>query len=72
MWDALVPWLAQGGVTGAIAYIGYRLHKDAVHAHEQRADDWRKAAEAAQARADLKDTQMGILLGRTPDREPTS
>lgn len=70
MWDTFAPFLAQGGITGVLAWIGYRLHTDAVKAERGRADDWRRAAEAAQARADLKDAQMGILLGR--DREPAS
>jgi hypothetical protein len=67
MWDTFAPFLAQGGITGVLAWVGYRLHMDAVRAERGRADDWRRAAEAAQARADLKDQQMGILLGR--DRE---
>lgn len=50
--------------------VAYWLHRDAVRAHERRADDWKTAAEAAAKRADLKDEQMGILLGRHGEREP--
>lgn len=50
--------------------VAYWLHRDAVRAHERRADDWRTAAEAAAKRADLKDEQMSILLGRHGEREP--
>lgn len=70
MWSAIAPVLSTGGL-GAVLLVAYWLHRDAVKAHERRADDWRAAAEAAAKRADLKDTQMGILLGRhNGEREP--
>lgn len=72
MWDQFAPWLAQGGITGLLAFLGYRLHMDAVEAHKQRADDARARAEAAEARADVREEQIGILLGRIrPSKEPT-
>ncbi len=70
MWSQIAPYLGTGGAVSVLAWIAYRLHLDAVSAERRRADDWKTAAEAAQARADLKEQQMGILLGRT--REPPS
>ncbi len=63
-WETLAPLLAQGGLGGILAFIGYRLHRDAVDAHKQRADDARERAEAAEARADLREDQINILIGR--------
>lgn len=69
MWETFAPWLAQGGVTGILAWVGYRLHMDAVKAERGRADDARARAEAAEKRADLREEQISILLGRV--REPS-
>jgi hypothetical protein len=71
MWEALGPWAASGGVTSIVAILvwaAYKLHMSAIQAHKDRADTWKTVAEAAQARADLRDKQMAILLGR--EREP--
>lgn len=68
MWDTFAPFLAQGGITGVLAWVGYRLHVDAVKAERGRADDARARAEAAEKRADLREEQISILLGRV--REP--
>lgn len=75
-----MPWLASGGgvgIAGAIAWLVYRLHTDAVTAHrqraeaaEKRADDWRTAWSAERDRADMREDQIGVLLGRPP-REPS-
>jgi hypothetical protein len=73
VWDSLAPWLASGGgagIAGAIAWLVYRLHADAVAAERRRADDWRAAAVAAEARADVREGQIGILLGRAREPEP--
>lgn len=70
MWSSIAPILGTGGAVSVLAWVAYRLHLDAVLAERRRADDWKTAAEAAQARADLKEQQMGILLGRI--REPTA
>jgi len=71
MWQSVAPWLAQGGALGVVAMVFYRLHRDAVAAEQRRADDWRKAWEAERERADVRDGQLGILLGRAPANEPT-
>ena len=68
MWQAIAPWLAGGGLTTA-AWIVYKLHKDAVDAERRRADDWKTAAEAAQARADVRDSQIATLLTAAPRRD---
>lgn len=71
-WTDLLPWLAQGGVTSVIAFFMYRLHSDAVAAERRRADDARGRAEAAERRADLREEQIAVLLGRgsTPSGRP--
>ncbi len=73
MWETLAPWLASGGgagIAGAIAFLVYRLHADAVAAERRRADDWRTAAMADRARADVYQQQIAILLGRgTPVKD---
>jgi hypothetical protein len=78
VWQAIFPWIAGGGLPG-LAWIVYRLHKDAVTATQkgaeqaiaaerQRADDWRAAAEAAAKRADVREQQLATLLRAA--REP--
>lgn len=69
MWVYIAPSLAAlTGFLGLIARVFYRLHQDAVAAESKRADDWRTAAQAAQARADLHEERIAILLGQ-PSRE---
>lgn len=63
-WQELTPFLAQGGVTSVLAFIAYKLHRDAVDAHDKRANDARERAEAAEARADLREQQINVLIGR--------
>lgn len=65
----LLPLLTQAGVFGAAAMVAYRLHRDAVAAHRERANDWREAsriadarAERAETRADLRDEQVRMIL----------
>lgn len=70
MWQSVAPWLAQGGALGVVSWVFYRLHRDAIAAEQRRADDWRAAAEATQARADVREEQLGIMLGRAPAKEP--
>lgn len=77
MWEEFAPWLAQGGVTGVLAWLGYRLHKDAIDAKQEailaesrRADDARSRAEAAEKRADLREKQIDILLSRVQEPPP--
>lgn len=70
MWQALWPWLVSAGGLPSLAWIVYKLHSDAVRAERGRADDARARAEAAERRADLREEQLGILLGR-PVREPS-
>ena len=58
----LLPLFAQTGLTGVLAWVLYRLHRSAVEAHKARADDWKAAAVAAQARADMRDQQLAHIL----------
>ncbi len=59
----LVAVFGSGGFLSTLAWIGYRLHSDAVSAERGRADDARARAEAAEKRADEREKQIGILLG---------
>lgn len=70
VWDTLVPLFTTGGIVGVVATVFYRLHKSAIGAERRRADDWREAYRAERARADLKEKQIGILLGRVRDDGP--
>lgn len=71
MWqEEIVPWLLGGGGITSLSWIFYRLHRDAVAAERERADDWRAAAIAAEKRADVRDQQIATLLGRI--RDPSS
>ena len=62
------------GIAGAIAWLVYRLHVDAVAAERRRADsaerreaDWRTAWQAERDRADVHLDQIGVLMGRVKD-----
>lgn len=73
MWEQFAPFLTQGGVVGLVIYVMYRLHRDSIQAHKERADDARARAEAAEKRADLREEQIAILLGgRPPPKESGS
>lgn len=68
----LLPILASAGLVGLVglvARLAYRMHRDAIDAHKNRADDWREAfktaserADKAEARADLRDDQVQRIL----------
>jgi hypothetical protein len=63
--------LASGGgagIAGAVGYLVYRLHRDAVAAVDQARKDWREMALAERARADLREQQLGIMLGQVSGR----
>lgn len=72
MLDTLVPWVTQGGAVGLLGAVAWmlftgrliprRIHEQAVTRERERADDWRDAYRAADARADLLDKQMGEVL----------
>lgn len=46
----LLPLFAQTGVFGVITWVLYRLHRDAVAAHDKRAVDWKTAHDDQVAR----------------------
>jgi hypothetical protein len=80
VWDALGPWFATGGgagLAGFLAWLVYKLHADAVAAERRRADsaerreaDYRTAWQAERDRADMREDQIGVLLGRaTKERD---
>lgn len=65
----LLPLLGQTGFVGIIAYFGYKLHMDAVRTHDKRAEEWKRAAEKASERADVRDQQIAHILSAVPDKE---
>lgn len=72
MLDSLVPWVTQGGAVGLLGAVAWmlftgrliprRIHEQAVDTERRRGDDWHDAFQAADARADLLDKQMGEVL----------
>jgi len=68
---SVAPWI-QGGAVGILAaavwmlftgrLVPRRVHEQAVTRERERADDWRDAYKAADARADLLDKQMTEVL----------
>lgn len=78
MWQALGPWLAGGGgvgIAGAISWLVYRLHRDAIESERRvaeserrRADDHRAIADYERQRADHWEGRFGIMLGRASER----
>jgi hypothetical protein len=77
VWDELARWATGGGGAGVVVgvcWLIYRFHFDAINAERGRADDARaravaeaKRAEAAERRADVREEQLGIVLGRARD-----
>lgn len=70
MWQA---WVLGGGLTATmtvLARVGYKLHKDAIAAHDKRADEWHAAWQAERAAREVREEQLGIVLSRP--REPAS
>lgn len=65
----LVPWLAQGGVVGIIAWVGVMLHRSAIRAHQQRADDWHASSDLHAARADERSRQLMHVLAAVASKD---
>jgi hypothetical protein len=65
----LVPWLAQGGVVGILAWVGVMLHRSAIRAHEQRADDWHASSDLHSARADERSRQLMHVLAAVASKD---
>lgn len=73
MWQTIAPWLFGSGGLGIcylLARVFLRLHADVVDSERRRADDAVARAIAAEKRADLREDQMAILLGRVKDPTP--
>lgn len=68
----VLPWLPQGGAIGLLAAVAWmvftgrlvprRQHEEALAGERQRANDWRDAYRAADARAEIVDRQMSEVL----------
>jgi hypothetical protein len=50
--EVLVPFFLQSGVFGLIVWWIRHTHRDAIRAHDQRATEWQRAAEAEAKRND--------------------
>jgi hypothetical protein len=71
VWQSLGPWLASGGgvgIAGAVSYLVYRLHRDAVQAYKDLAAAQERIADAERQRANLREQQLGIMLGQVSGR----
>jgi hypothetical protein len=52
----------------AVAWLLDRWHKDAIRAHSQRADAFERIALMHERRADLREAQLGTVLGRASEK----
>jgi hypothetical protein len=74
VWQQLPSWMAGGGVVGIVwgaCQLAYRLHRSAlaavVQAHRERADAFERIADYERRRADLRESQLGQVLGRASE-----
>lgn len=70
MWQSLGPWLAGGGgvsIVGGVVWLLNRWHGDAVRAYKEQAAAWERIATMHERRADLRETQLGTVLGRASE-----
>lgn len=65
----VLPWLAQGGGLGIVAWVGVVLHRSAIRAHERRADDWKASAELHSTRADERSRQLMHVLAAVASKD---
>lgn len=71
MWQSLGPWLAGGGgvsIVGGVCWLLSRWHRDAVQAYKDQAAAWERIAAMHERRADLREAQLGSVLGRASER----
>ena len=70
MWQSLGPWLAGGGGVSIVAGVCYLLrvwHQDAVRAYREQAAAWERIALMHERRADLRESQLGSVIGRASE-----
>jgi hypothetical protein len=63
----LVPLLAEGGILGAVIWAMIVLHRSAITAHKQRADEWQAAYQAERALSAEQARQLAHVLGGMRD-----
>lgn len=78
MWQSLGPWLAGGGgvsIVGAVAWLLNRWHRDAIAAMREAVNSMRESRDAyrdiasyERQRADVREQQIGQVLGRASER----
>lgn len=71
VWQSLGPWLAGGGGVSIVAMVGWllnRWHADAVRAYKDQAAAWERIATMHERRADVREAQLGTVLGRATER----
>jgi hypothetical protein len=67
----LVPLLAEGGIVGGAIWAMIVLHRAAVAAHKQRADEWQAAYRAERALSAEQARQLAHVLGGMSSVEVT-
>jgi len=70
VWQSLGPWLAGGGgvsIVVAVCYLLNRWHVDAVRAYKDQAAAWERISAQHERRADLREAQLGQVLGRASE-----
>ena len=70
MWQSLAQWAAGGGTAG-LAYgvlrLAYRMHLDAIQAREREALAYKEQRDYERRRADERERQLGLVLGRASE-----
>lgn len=70
MWSSLGPWLAGGGgvsIVGGVVWLLNRWHSDAVQAYKDLAAGHERISQMHERRADLREAQLGAVLGRASE-----
>jgi uncharacterized protein YukE len=54
-------------IVGGVVWLLNRWHGDAVRAYKEQAAAWERIATMHERRADLRETQLGTVLGRASE-----
>lgn len=66
----LLPYFASAGGTGLGLLIGYWLHRDAVRAHDLRAQEWKAAYDREVERGDERERQLAHIIAAVRQVSP--
>lgn len=70
MWQSLAQWAAGGGVAGIVVaalYFARLMYRDTLQAYKDQAAAWERIAIMHERRADLREAQLGQVLGRASE-----